>query len=96
MLQIMDSPEEFSLMVITANKQNDTGGERLLIKRAWGHRQKTHRETMAIENAQKETKVFKRNPNHYANSTRNIRLVNSDIITVHIRLIREFNNKTVL
>jgi hypothetical protein len=95
-LQWIDSPETFSITVITANKQRGTGGEILELKNVRGHRSKTRREAEALSRAQKEEKKFKRNPHHYDNSTRNVLLQNGDIITIHIRLIRVFNGKTVL
>jgi Tfp pilus assembly protein PilF len=95
-LQYMDSPMEFGMLVITANKQRNTGGEELHLKRAWGHNQLNRKERAAMDKTQLQEKRWRRNPNHYDNSTRNVRLPNADIITIHIRLIREFNGKTVL
>jgi len=96
MLRYVDTPEPFSMRVYTANKIKKTGGEELNIKRAWGHRALTRREQEMMIKAQERTVKYHRNPQHYENSTRNIRLENGNIITIHIRLVREFNGKTVL
>lgn len=41
--------------------------------------------------------VLLKDPRHYENSTRNIKITSSGLIVkVHIRLIRKFNGKTVL
>jgi hypothetical protein len=45
----------------------------------------------------KASREILRNPHHNENSTVNIRVAeNGKIITVHVRLIRKFNGKTVL
>lgn len=95
-LQYIDSPEAFSMRVYTANKIKQTGGEEIILTRAWGHTSLTRKERAAVEKAQQYPVKYRRNPNHYNNSTRNIRLQNGGIITIHIRLIRELNGKTVL
>jgi hypothetical protein len=95
-LQWIDSPEKFSLMVITANKQKGSGGEELWLEGARGHRAQTLRQREQLKKVQQVEKRWRRNPNHYDNSTRNVLLQNGDIITIHIRLIRVFNGKTVL
>jgi hypothetical protein len=49
------------------------------------------------KNRSKEKRTILRNPNHNENSTINIRVAeNGKIITVHVRLIRKFNGKTVM
>lgn len=94
-LQWMDGGQPFSLMAITCNKKLKTGGEELFIKQAWKHNPLKASERQAIAKAQPESSLRK-NPNHFKNSTRNLRLPNGDIREVHIRLIRQFNGKTVL
>ena len=96
MCRYMDTPAEFSLMVITANKQTGEGGEELFIPRAWKNSSLTPKEQQALDKAQEIEVVFRRNPNHYENSTRNLRLPNTEIRKIHIRLVRQFNGKTVL
>lgn len=96
MCRYMDTPAEFSLLVITANKQSSEGGEELFIPRAWKHTSATRKEQQALDAAQKQEAVFRRNPNHYDNSTRNLKLPNGEIRKIHIRLVRQFNGKTVL
>jgi hypothetical protein len=96
MCRQMDLPTDFSLLVITADKQKNSGGEELYIPKAWKHTSVNHKQQVALEKAQKQESIFRRNPNHYDNSTRNIKLPNGEIRKIHIRLVRKFNNKTVL
>lgn len=96
MCRQMDLPSDFSLMVITADRHKNTGGEELFIPRAWKHTALSHKQQQALDAAQKKETVFRRNPNHYENSTRNLKLPNGEIRKIHIRLVRLFNNQTVL
>ncbi len=90
------NPLRFQIRFVTANKSNKTGGEIIEVKDARkciGNRngeivfdkRKKHADNSQIS----------RNPNHFANSTRNIILANGAIRKVHIRLIIEFNNQKV-
>ena len=92
----MDASQAFSLMAITCNKQQDTGGEEMYIPKAWKHQHLTYGQRKAMERLQPAAEGLRRNPNQYKNSTRNIKLPIGDIITVHIRLIRQFNGKTIM
>lgn len=91
----MDGGEPFSLMAITWDEKKKTGGEELFIKQAWKHNPVKPEDRKAIAQAQPKT-LLRKNPNHFNNSTRNLRLPNGEIRKVHIRLIRQFNGKTVL
>jgi hypothetical protein len=92
----LDAGLPFSMMVITCNKQQETGGEELDIPKAWKHQHLTYTMRKALLKSQPRQQGVRKNPHHYANSTRNIKLPIGDIITIHIRLIRKFNGKTVL
>ena len=53
-------------------------------------------EQNSLENAQPASAFVSRNPKHFENSTRNIKLPNGSIRKIHIRLVRVFNNKKVI
>lgn len=95
-LKQLDSGEYFQMMVISADEKKKSGGKEIWIDRACKYINpgiKNLENISAIEES--VTRVLK-NPNHYENATRNIQYPNGDINTIHIRLIRVFNNKTVL
>jgi hypothetical protein len=94
-LDHLDSGQEFSMMVITCNEKKQTGGEELWIDKAEKHLPLNHRQRAALKK-QQPSSLLKKNPNHYDNSTRNLRMPNGDLVKIHIRLIRIFNGKTVL
>lgn len=90
----MDRGEIFSIGFRTCDKKLDTGGEWIEIDQAAKYNHLTAAERLS--EVHKKT-PFLKNPQHYKNSTRNIRVfANGRIIKVHIRLIRVFNGKTVL
>lgn len=92
----MDSGVTFSIGWRTCNLTRHTGGEFIFFENVVKHSHQTKAQRKAQSNAGVATTV-RRNPNHFENSTRNIRrLDNGDIITIHIRLITRFNNKTVM
>lgn len=94
-LEIIDSGEEFSVMVITCNQKNKSGGEELWIDKAAKHEPLNISQRKSIKNQQPKS-LLKKNPNHFHNSTRNLKMPNGDLVKIHIRLIRIFNGKTVL
>ena len=91
----MDGGQPFGLAFITADTRKETGGELIILAKAWKHNVLTHTERLALRRSQPKTE-WRKNPNHYENSTRNIRLENGDIRKVHLRLMRVFNGKTIL
>jgi hypothetical protein len=96
-LASMDRGEEFSLVFITADQKKNTGGELVEVKKAYKHNWLSPAERKKQQGLQPESQIIKRDPRHYDNSTRNIRLAaNGDIRKVHIRLIRKFNGSIVL
>lgn len=76
--------------------KKETGGEWIVIDAAVKHGRETDAEREKMQHYQPVSSNVKRNPNHYQNSTRNIRLRNGGIRKVHLRLIRVFNNKIVI
>jgi len=74
----------FSLTFVTADRKKRTGGQRL-----------TFDEAIFVGGPSSKDK--ERNPNHYYNSTRNIRHTNSDrITTIHAHLVLVFNGMKVV
>jgi hypothetical protein len=94
-LDHLDSGEPFSMMVITCDHKRQTGGEELWIDKAWKHNPLTKSERQKLKKQQPQS-LLNKNPNHFQNSTRNLKMPNGDLIKIHIRLIRIFNGKTVL
>lgn len=96
MISFMDSGAWFSIEFVTYDKKKETGGEWIVIDAAVKHGRETDAEREKMQHYQPVSSNVKRNPNHYQNSTRNIRLRNGGIRKVHLRLIRVFNNKIVI
>lgn len=94
MILCMDRGETFSIGFRTFDHKKDTGGEWIYFDKACKHNYLTAEERLS-ELHKKDP--LRRNPQHYKNSTRNIRVIaNGNIVKVHIRLIRKFNGKTVM
>ena len=102
-LEIMDSidphgkPARFQVRFVTANRTSKEGGEIIELKDACKCpvRAKNGQEIYPErKNPQAPEKITK-NPNHWENSTRNIRLPNGQKRKLHIRLIIEFNHMKV-
>lgn len=89
----MDSGAHFSLGVFSCNKQRNTGGEWIEVEEAV----KSRMQDESVQETPHNTSRFQKNPNHYKNSTRNIVVLpKGEIMKVHLRLMRRFNNKTIL
>ena len=100
-LDIMDSGKLFNIRFVTANKELKTGGEWREYKDVVKHTQPASgllvkTPTTAASNHAAELAFKTKHPNHFENSTRNIRKPNGDIRKVHLRLIREINGRAVL
>ena len=91
----MDSGNPFSISFVTADNKKNEGGEWIDIAQAYKHEFVTRRQMNEAQKYQPKSNVLSKNPNHYANSTRNIRLPNGEIRKLHIRLITKFNNQIV-
>lgn len=90
----MDAGKHFSIGFRTCNTAKETGGEFIHIPEAVKHNYKTATDRLR---ATEHKEPLRKNPNHYENSTRNIRVIaTGNIIKVHLRLITQFNNKAVL
>lgn len=96
MLEAIDTGRPFSIGWRTCNKTKHTGGEYIFLENVVKHSHQTKAQRK-LQLAAGNAPLVRRNPNHFENSTRNIRrLDNGDIITIHIRLICRFNNKQLM
>lgn len=77
-------PIPFSLAVRTYNKQNGFGGKLLIYHNA------------TLMQQPKGKKDFEKNPNHWDNKTRNIKLADGTIKKIIILFIVAFNGKEVV
>lgn len=92
-LRMLDSGAVCSLAFRTFDFRKKRGGEWIEFTQCRVHHHLTHEQRLR----ERRAVTYNRNPNHYKNSTRNVVVMPSgEIRTVHIRLIRKFNHKTVL
>lgn len=90
---------EFSIKVRTLNRFSKTGGKlhhypkaKLVIKEENPNLNSVN----SLRNKPKE-KTTRRNPNHFENKTRNIKVLpQGNFVKIHIRYIIDFNNKKVI
>jgi hypothetical protein len=95
-LSTMDTGAFFSIGFRTYDKKKETGGEWIGLPECVKHDYLTATERLELKRKGKKQEL-RRDPKHFENSTRNIKVIsNGKIIKLHIRLIRKFNNKTVL
>lgn len=95
MITYIDSGQPFSLSFVTYDHKRKKGGEWINVKSAV-KLMAPEKQQKAIDAAQPSFTMVSRNPNHFENSTRNIKLQNGSIRKIHIRLVRLFNNKKVI
>ena len=89
----------FDITYCTFDEKRGTGGDRVSIRKAllFATPEEKKEMTPAPQAAAGERQVkFKKNPNHSAHNTFNIRLQNTDVKKVHWLLIEEFNNHKVV
>jgi len=92
----MDAGDVFSIRFVTCDHKKDSGGELVDIYKAVknGSVKKEHRVQSSL---QPVSRLLLKDPNHFENSTRNIKILNNgEIRKLHIRLIRRFNGRVVL
>lgn len=100
MLDEMDKGTTFSIAFVTYNAQKKTGGEYIELPQCIKHNFKTKEQRK--RQVSQPTPIYStankpKNPNHYNNCTRNIvQLPQGNLIKIHIRLVRRFNNLIVL
>lgn len=85
-----------SICFVTSDKKRDTGGEWIEIRDARKHTFLNKNEQAKLDKVQPITSGVAKDPQHYQNSTRNLKLKNGEIRKIHLRLIRKFNTKTVI
>jgi len=95
----MNTGRPFSITYITWDHQRGRGGSVKAIEQAVKHYQADKEDYNAAIRADKPSLRYSlRNPNHFHNSTVNIRVTaagNADIRKVHYQLIRRFNGAIV-
>lgn len=91
-------PVRFQLKFVTANRQTGEGGEIIELKDATkcSVRTRDGREIFPQRSFSPAATRTEKNPNHWANATRNVRLPNGQKRKLHIRLIIEFNHQKVV
>jgi hypothetical protein len=107
MLKIMRTPNkegravEFDISYRTFNRNSKTGGKmkhcenaKLVMKEKGPDPDSVY----ALQNFKPGDKkeVVKKNPQHFRNKTRNIRMESGDITKIHIKFIHTFNGKKVI
>lgn len=101
-LEIMQMKDEagmaipFDIEVRQFSAQNSTGGKYVVYNDARLLRVKPSKKTYKSKVAELfYLEKKEKNPNHFANSTRNIELANGEIKKINIRFIIKFNGKKV-
>lgn len=98
----MESGEPCDLVHFTADDRKQTGGVRKVrlgvICTSTGRKGKNHSAKTGenIPLPSEEQAKSKKNPNHFANATRNILLKSGQTRTVHLFLITQFNGLKVI
>jgi hypothetical protein len=92
----MDSGQPFALSFVSCDKKRKKAGEWIEIKSAVKFMALDKKKQSSIEAAQPIFQGVSKNPHHFENATRNIKLQNGELRKIHIRLIRIFNNKKVI
>lgn len=90
----------FSISVRTWQRFSHTGGS----LRTWDKAKQVMKEenpnvnsVLSLRTKTKPRSILRRNPNHFENKTRHIKVLpQNDIKKIHIRLITEFNGKKVI
>lgn len=107
-LKIMRTPNEegraikFDISVRSLNKNSKTGGKLKFYKDAklvMKEKPLDKNSIYALKNfkpSEKKEDTFRKNPQHFQNKTRNIRLENSEIKKIHINHIITFNDLNVI
>lgn len=93
MIAYMKTGKPFSLVYVSYDKTKGSGGDVKEVQLAFNH----HSNAAQAKDA-KEISTNPRNPNHFANSTTNIKIPGAgktDIRKVHYQLIRRFNGAIV-
>lgn len=96
-IEIMDAGKNFSIGIRTYDHRKGSGGQYIFIDKACKHNYRLPSEKNAEAKKEERSTQVQRNPKHYENSTRNIKvLANGNLIKIHLRLIVDFNGCKVL
>lgn len=93
MIAYMNSGKPFSIVYVTWDKSKGAGGSVKEVQLAYKHYSNSTGKA-----AQAKEEGSKRNPNHFHNSTMNIKIPGQagiDVRKVHVQLIRRFNGAIV-
>jgi hypothetical protein len=94
-------PVRFSIVCWTYSESRGTGGEEVSYKNVCLNDVRADVPNPVKEEFRREkpisvAKSSPRNPHHFANKTRNLRLENNQIRKIHIRFIKSFNGKQII
>lgn len=92
-LNEMDSGKPFSIVFYTADRNKETGGERIELENCTTTFINSTKSTPATDPAKNDTL---RAPHHFRHATRNLVLPNKQMRKVHIYLITQLNGKKVI
>jgi hypothetical protein len=96
-ISIMDAGKSFSIGIRTYDHKKGSGGQYIFIDKACKHNYHLPSEKLAESKKEERRSLVQRNPKHYENSTRNIKvLANGNLLKIHLRLIVDFNGSKVL
>lgn len=91
----MNSGKPFSIVYVTWDQSKGAGGSVKEVQLAYKHYSNA---TTTKSNTDSIPGTVKRNPNHFTNSTMNIKIPGQagvDVRKVHVQLIRRFNGAIV-
>lgn len=97
-LKLMDGPEQFQMIFVTADRRRGTGGQLIEVK-DWAKMSADAPREMQAGKYRRKAMDISRQPNHWAHKTINIWNPNNKRVhphKVHIRLIQFFNYKRVV
>jgi hypothetical protein len=98
-LKLMDrldhrgKPIPFALQFITADRKRDSGGELMDIQ---GGILSKHNKLLPLHMRRVDGFGGSKKPASYENQTRNVQSPDGSIMTVHIRLIKKFNDQIII
>ncbi len=94
MIAYMNSGKPFSIVYVTWDHSKGAGGSVKEVQLAYKH----YSNSTAAKTGNADPSTIKRNPNHFSNSTMNIKIPGQagvDVRKVHVQLIRRFNGAIV-
>lgn len=90
----------FSIKIRTLNRYSKTGGKLLFFEQAklvMAEENPNVNSINSLRTVSNQVATTRRNPNHFENKTRNIKILpQNKIQKIHIRYIIQFNNKDVI